>query len=414
MTGQSAVTDYVSIILRAIERAQNDPAQLRLLVYDIARVGLGKQILMNYQELGSAGFKQQLSNLENAIKEVEILSKLESDLIPHDAHLQLLEPPGSPVEGTAVVARDQHDCGEVKDRRQHDSSLVPHPTPLQIYSGLDTVPEFLRPVQVWEPAPAESETRRAADRFRKFELPIAVLIGIAIYAAALLRPDYFPRINALIDGRSAQSAAALAPPNAHSPEPQSTLSPNSNNVTTPTQSLGFSLPSIYGVYAVSAGTLYELQPLALKVPDPRVSISAMVSSPSSVTIPNGKLEFIVYRRDLESSAPDSASIRVFARVMREMKFTERRPPKYVNINGEWAIRSKSYQFGVAPLYGHPEMVMLRSADPAFSFPSGRYVLSFIGQGYDFNVAGQVTDSAQCLERTDAVGGVVYSECRKSP
>jgi len=45
-------------------------------------------------------------------------------------------------------------------------------------------------------------------------------------------------------------------------------------------------------------------------------------------------------------------------------------------------------------------------------PAGRYVLVLKEQGYDFVVAGAVTDLAQCLERTDAVNGAFYSECKK--
>jgi hypothetical protein len=38
------------------------------------------------------------------------------------------------------------------------------------------------------------------------------------------------------------------------------------------------------------------------------------------------------------------------------------------------------------------------------------VLVLAGKGYDFTIDGQVTDLAQCLERTNVVGGIVYSEC----
>jgi hypothetical protein len=43
-------------------------------------------------------------------------------------------------------------------------------------------------------------------------------------------------------------------------------------------------------------------------------------------------------------------------------------------------------------------------------PAGRYVLVLKDQGYDFTVAGKVSEPAQCLERTDAVNGSFYSEC----
>jgi hypothetical protein len=76
------------------------------------------------------------------------------------------------------------------------------------------------------------------------------------------------------------------------------------------------------------------------------------------------------------------------------------------------VRSNSYELRVSPVANNPEMIVLRPQNQDFSLPAGRYALVLKGQGYDFSVAGPVTDPAQCLERTDAVGGMVYSECRK--
>jgi hypothetical protein len=96
--------------------------------------------------------------------------------------------------------------------------------------------------------------------------------------------------------------------------------------------------------------------------------------------------------------------------MREMKFSGAGPPKTVEIKGEWAIRSKSFQFGVAPLKNSKEMIVLRPQGPQQVLPPGRYALVLKGEGYDFSIAGPMTDPAQCLERTNALGGMVYSEC----
>jgi hypothetical protein len=57
------------------------------------------------------------------------------------------------------------------------------------------------------------------------------------------------------------------------------------------------------------------------------------------------------------------------------------------------------------------MVIIRPENPTFSFPAGRYVLVLKGSAYDFSVAGPITDTAQCLERTDAMNMPIYSECR---
>src|ERR1700732_3923666 len=71
----SILPDYVSVILRAIQSTQNDPARLRSLIYDVARLSLGKHVVMSYHQLGSAGLQQHVSDLETAIHQVENLAQ---------------------------------------------------------------------------------------------------------------------------------------------------------------------------------------------------------------------------------------------------------------------------------------------------------------------------------------------------
>jgi hypothetical protein len=168
---------------------------------------------------------------------------------------------------------------------------------------------------------------------------------------------------------------------------------------------------MYGVYVISAGKLIELGQLPIKVPDRRIEISAIISKPSEVTVPQGKLSFVVFRRDLVSSAPDSVSVRVVARVMKEMRFSGAGAATTTKVQDQWAVRSNSYQFGVAPFNNNPEMIIIRPADSTSPLPSGRYALVFKGQAYDFSVDGPVTDAAHCLERSDVLDGPIYSECR---
>jgi hypothetical protein len=226
----------------------------------------------------------------------------------------------------------------------------------------------------------------------------ATIIGVAIYVASLVGFDYGGRFFPVSGPADAVATASI-------PSTAAAKSLGSG-----TQALGFPLPTVYGVYAVSEGKLYELDPLPLKVPDPRVAISAMIANTSHVTIPDGKVQFIIFRRDLVSSAPTEVFVRVVARVAREMKFNAGGPPTTTNIDGEWTIRSKSYVFRVAPVGDSPEMVVLRSGDSQSALTPGRYALVLAGKGYDFTIDGQITDTAQCVERTDIIGGTVYSEC----
>jgi hypothetical protein len=77
----------------------------------------------------------------------------------------------------------------------------------------------------------------------------------------------------------------------------------------------------------------------------------------------------------------------------------------------WIIRDQGYNLRVSPLRDNAEMVILRSEDPEFLFPSGRYELMLGGQAYDFVVAGEVTDPAHCVEGVATVRGPVFYECK---
>jgi hypothetical protein len=175
---------------------------------------------------------------------------------------------------------------------------------------------------------------------------------------------------------------------------------------------GATLPTSYGVYAIERGKLTTLTPLPIKVPDPRIAISALISTPSLATVPDGQLSFIVFRRDLLNSAPDHATVRVVARIMRSLIFRAGEPAKTVDLEGRWAVRSISYGMSVSPVPGNPEMIVIRPTAQQFSFPAGRYALVLNRDGYDFTVAGPIADVAQCLEETAAVDRSIYSECRK--
>ena len=74
----------------------------------------------------------------------------------------------------------------------------------------------------------------------------------------------------------------------------------------------------------------------------------------------------------------------------------------------------AYEFKGAPIDDNPEMIVLHPEDSNLVLSAGRYALAIAGRGYDFTVAGQMTDTAQCIERSNVVGGTVYSECRTLP
>ena len=66
------------------------------------------------------------------------------------------------------------------------------------------------------------------------------------------------------------------------------------------------------------GELYELDALPGRVPDQRIFMSAVMNKPSRTLIPDGRIAFVAFRRDLATNAPERASVRVIARVERAM------------------------------------------------------------------------------------------------
>ena len=174
----------------------------------------------------------------------------------------------------------------------------------------------------------------------------------------------------------------------------------------------FPVPSDYGIYALSNGALSELNALSERVPDRRIAVSTPINRPSRTTLPDGKAKFIIFRRDLAGNAPERIDVRVVARVVRALTFDAKGKPNVVAVSDAWNIRNLSYEFRVRPIAGNPEMLLVQSENPDFVLPAGRYALVLREQGYDFVVAGAVADPAQCLERTDAVNGAFYSECKK--
>jgi hypothetical protein len=177
--------------------------------------------------------------------------------------------------------------------------------------------------------------------------------------------------------------------------------------------LAFEMPETYGVYAVNDGHLTPLDPLPVRIPDARVSISSPVTKPAPAPLPSGNLQFAVYHRELATNVPEGASVRIVAKVMQATTFVNGKP-KATAVEDTWAVRGGSIDFRIAPVAANKEMILIRPADPAFTLSPGRYVLMFRNQAYDFSVAGAITETAHCLERSDLQDRSVYSECRELP
>lgn len=407
---------YRSFLVRTIAAAGQDHAQLRMLIYQFARSELRRELFQR-KDFCWAEMKEQTSALEKVIEQIE------SDFAEHDMLLPDFSSPApanraaitrSP--NTALVVRENVSALEKViepiDLDARDGPIGHHAPVTSVHYGPP-------PTVHHEPAPAQIRTDFRPKPIRSafwstVQLVVAVVLGVGLFSAVENRGGLF---NLLRHGRgaAAEAAAVAEGPSGHgavaAAMPNMTIGDTLSSAASDPALRGVPLPGAYGVYAIAHGKLTDLDSLPIRVPDQRVGVSAVFSTPSTVTFPDGRLEFLVFRRDLVNNAPDKAMVRVVARVKRALTFDPAGRPRIINVDASWAVRGTAYEMKVAPLNGHPEMILIRPASADFSFSAGRYALVLQGVGYDFSIAGPVTDLAQCLERTDAVDMPVYSECR---
>jgi hypothetical protein len=374
LAAKSSEVDFAIVLSRVIASMEKDPAQLRSAVYELARIKLQTELSINISE------KHDLAlALESAIERVETVST------KHD-RVKVLQS----VEWH--TNRSEVDPCEVSIKGSKPAPIIKH---LSNFSTRES-----RKLEAsWHWVGAAPLVRAA----------VVAVIGIVLCTVLDLHFSVF--------GRQSPQPFASAVYKIQRPEAKEVLQASADGVqtppTTPSQSLGFPLPSVYGIYAVSGGRLHELEPLVGRVPDQRVFMSTPVKSPSRTVLPDGRTVFVIYRRDAANSAPERVSVRVIAKVLREMTFNAGQASR-TNAQNTWTIRNTSYDFRVAPLGETSELLIVRPESEDFVFPAGRYGLVIKGQAYDFTIAGPITEPAQCLEGIKAENGTFYSECRHSP
>jgi hypothetical protein len=381
--------EYALILSRMVSTVKEDPNQLRLMVYEFARARLRLDTAL----LEGPERKRLTEALETAIQGVEQFSARREE----KERLQPPAPAGQIGYGAAPA-------GPVS------ASMVP-------VSQMNSEPsETLVPKRVYMPRdPAPSATRQARVLL---SAKTRFWIGMLLFAVVAVLAINKQRLPVLWAGMDLRPSVGLPAPKSAAPPPvqatpqQTALAAEPKTAVAPASPLPFPLPTDYGVYAVSNTALSELHLLAEQVPDKRIAMSTPLSEPSRTTLPDGRAKFVVFRRDLAGSAPERIDVRVVARVVRALRFDAKGKAEFSPVSDAWNIRNLSYEFRVRPIAGNPEMLLIQSENPDFVLPAGRYALALKTQGYDFTVAGKITDPWQCLERTDAANGTFYSDCQK--
>lgn len=376
--------EYALILSRMINTVKDDPAQMRLMIYEFARARL--KIDTSWFEESER--KRLTTALETAIQGVEEFSvrREEKDqLPPPNPSAQIGPDKRAPTRPSTSLAT----AGPVTPAAQ--DILVPS----RVYPRPDVQPVV------------EVASRTLVSTLARFSIGMLLfggVVGLAYYKQHLpsLRGPNFP---------SAASTIAKLRPSIADAAQEIMVPGDAKTVGAPSK-LPFPVPTDYGVYALNNDALSELYLLPEQVPDKRIAMSTPVNQPSRTTLPDGKVRFILFRRDLAGNAPDRMEVRVVARVVRALTFDAKGKPGFSPVSDSWNIRNVSYEFRVRPIPGNPEMLLAQPEKADFALPAGRYVLALRNQAYDFAVAGKVTDLAQCLERTDAANGTFYSECQK--
>jgi hypothetical protein len=373
--------EYALILARLIDSVKDDPAQLRATVYEYARARLKVDT-----SIADEGERQRLVDaLETAIKGVERFS-LRQDGKERPA----LAPPAPTLRialtGPAAAESEMPMTTTVYPVTPVDGDILPpERTHQEVRIVLESRPAALASMLV---------------RFSIGMLLFGLVVTVAYNKQSL--PEWRDRLSAALSGSD-----GITPPSA-----SAAAVADAKSAASPPNQPPFPLPGDYGIYILSNGALSELTALSTQVPDKRIAVSTPVNQPSLTTLPDGKAKFIVFRRDLVGNAPDRIEVRVVARVVRALTFDAKGKPALQPVTDTWSIRNVSYEFRVRPVAGNPEMLLVQAEKADFTLPPGRYVLVLKGQGYDFTVGGNVTDLAQCLERTEAANGAFYSECQK--
>lgn len=363
--------EFALVLARTIDLLQSDPEQLRSAVYDLARHKLA-----------------QLSH-EDPTERERLMQALETAISGVEAYARKYPSGGGPLPRPVRVQRTEAlvDPSDAKAGVNSEQS----------WNNAKLVPSFT----------SNGGRRWSSSTPLRYLAMLLFFAGLAVLIFAQRHGWSPPSFERFVESYRSVKTSELTVAREPSPAPDS-LIPLSKE---PERKIDPLVPTAYGVYAVSADHLFELQSLLGRVPDPRVAISAAITKPSDTRLPDGHIRFIVFRRETPTAqSPDRVELRVVAQVKQATKFDALGKP-VVSSEESWVIRNVSIPYHAAPLKDEPGMYQVLPRDPNLTLSPGRYVLALTDQAFDFTVGGKVTDKRQCLEQIVAANGVFYSECQ---
>jgi hypothetical protein len=367
----SVEVEFALVLSRMIDSVRNDPEHLRATIYELARYKLRDQ----FGSDNAVDMRQLSKSLEVAVQGVEAFV----------------------AKNDRVKALGKSELGPPTPRILADASALHVGVSLQHEAVVEAG---------FEPTSSRSRRKPRFGAPWRFALVIAMVL-VVVFAVKQRVVEIDTLKKGIIQFVGLPSTSPPKPTQVASPFRERAAAFDSFDPPSPLT------PTTYGIYAISGDKLYELDMLPGRAPDIRVAVSAAILTPSRTTLPDGRIKFIVYRRESAGSAVDRAEVRVVAKVTREINFDKSGKPAVMpKIDDTWVIRNVSIPFRIAPKRGNPDMYEIQSENPDSKLTPGRYALVLKGQAYDFSVAGTVMDPKQCLERLAATNGQFYSECQK--
>lgn len=371
LPGQQDATDlpanqvqFALVISRMLDTVKDDAEARRQMVYDLARYKLQEQ----FTDADAKNIDQMKQALEVAIEGVEKFSRERAPL----ERLPQQQLTSSKVSGAGGVLVSG------------DATVLPSGIGMS-RSKLPAVSGPLLPV-----------IKRTA----------AILLAVAAGIVIVSQRDHIAALRGLMSSQTPEIALVA-------PKPETTITVAKPEMVpsappAPTRVL----PTDYGIYAsIDDKSLAELNATGVMAPDMRIAISPEFKKPDRPHLPNGRVKFIVFRRDIASVIPERLEVRVVAKV-KEFS-TDAAGKTTGGGDGIGVIRNFSYPFRISPIPGKTEMYELHASDAELELPPGHYVLSLGSQAYYFQVDGEITDPRQCLERVVADNGTFYAPCKKA-
>ncbi|EJN07688.1 hypothetical protein PMI42_07703 [Bradyrhizobium sp. YR681] len=354
---------FALVISRMLDTVRDDPDARRQMVYDLARYKLQEQ----FTYADTKNIDQAKRALEVAIEEVEKFSRDQAPLerLPSQQLTSSWDTGGVPMSGDATVLRSG--IGTSRSKPSANSGA-------------------LLPV-----------IKRMA----------AILLAVGAVILIVSQRDNIAALRRQMSAQAPEIAQVA-------PRPETTISVAKPEMVPsvpppPTRVL----PTDYGIYAlIDDKSLAELKATGVMAPDMRVAISAAFKKPDQPRLSNGRVKFIVFRRDVAKAIPDRVEVRIVAKIAREYSIDA--AGKAPNGGDDFGVvRNIAYAFRASPMPGTPEMYELHASDPELDLPPGYYILSLGPQAYYFQVEGEITDPRNCLERVVSSNGTFYAPCKKA-